>query len=85
MSRTLYLPEILDAVLYFLDDSDLASCARVSQLWNDISVKYLWKEIPEPGVLLNLLGPLDLKRPNIVASTITYDYVFRPTLALTIG
>ena len=47
-SYALALPEILNCILYHLDPSTLAACARVDSSWRDAASRQLWHGSLEP-------------------------------------
>lgn len=58
MHRMLAVHEILSNVLQKAQRQDQAVAARVSSLWRDIAVDWLWRELDSVLPLLRLLAPL---------------------------
>ncbi|KAG6902354.1 hypothetical protein C0995_001151 [Termitomyces sp. Mi166 len=59
ISRVLAIPELLDMVFQFLDDTSNASNARVSKHWSEIALDVMWKEVLNLHRLFSLLAPLE--------------------------
>ena len=56
--RVLEVPELLDTIFRFLDDSSNASNARVCKKWLDVALDILWRHVDDLYTLFNILAPL---------------------------
>lgn len=52
------LPEILRVILSFAPEESCASAARVSSIWRDIALDWLWRDLPNVFPLLRLFDDL---------------------------
>jgi len=53
----LEIPEVTNKVISYLDDKDLASCARVSKNWRDVILPRLWRVVRVGQRDLDWVGP----------------------------
>ena len=52
------IPEVLDVVLSFSDQSDCARCIRVCKDWADTAISHTWMDVHDPMVFLQMVAPL---------------------------
>ncbi|KAJ7352618.1 hypothetical protein DFH08DRAFT_91485 [Mycena albidolilacea] len=57
-SRVLDIPELLDMIFGFLDESSNASNASVCKRWSDIALDTLWRDLDDLYRLFRILKPL---------------------------
>ncbi|KAF9363056.1 hypothetical protein BGX34_005003 [Mortierella sp. NVP85] len=51
------IPEVINKVASYLDDKDLASCARVSKNWRDVILPHLWRVVRVGQSDIDWIGP----------------------------
>jgi hypothetical protein len=54
MPCVILLPEILEYICSYLDNSDLAHVARVSKTFHHAAIHILWEEVLDISYLVNL-------------------------------
>ncbi|KAJ6513423.1 hypothetical protein C8R45DRAFT_858067 [Mycena sanguinolenta] len=57
-SRVLDIPELLDMIFAFLDQTSVASTASVCKRWSEIALDTLWRDLSELHRLFGMLRPL---------------------------
>lgn len=57
-TRVLDIPELLDMIFGFLDESSNASNASVCKRWSDIALDSLWRDLDDLYRLFRILKPL---------------------------
>jgi hypothetical protein len=56
--RALAIPELLELIFGFGDDTLLYACALVCQAWSNVALDLLWRDVDNLFNILNILCPL---------------------------
>ncbi|KAI0628309.1 hypothetical protein C8Q77DRAFT_1068263 [Trametes polyzona] len=56
--RVLAIPEILELVFTFLEETDTSICACVCRTWSEVALDSLWRDVNDLRRLFNVLAPI---------------------------